>query len=93
MSFTKTISTIAALSTIAGVSVTAWRVADVHEESKSSVELQQKIADLEKKLTEATAPKEAPQPLTLPPAPQAILPPPPPLPQPTPDETKNQTNP
>jgi len=65
MSFTKTISTVAALASIFGTSVLAWNL--VHKEPetpKQTEELENKVAELEQKLAET---KPEPQALILPP--------------------------
>ena len=65
MSFTKTISTVAALSSIFGTSVLAWNLVNKQPEPpKQTEELENKVAELEQKLAE-TEPE--PQALILPP--------------------------
>ena len=75
MSFTKTISTIAALASIFGTSVLAYKL--VQRETQQPSELEEKITQLEKQLKEATKQKpveQVVQPLQLPPPEPVILP-------------------
>lgn len=91
MSFTKTVSTIAALASIFGTSVLAYKLVQGEkqpEQSQPSVNLEEKITQLEKQLEEATTkqpvvevvqptPQPAPQPVILP----EVKQPPPPVPE------------
>jgi hypothetical protein len=85
MSFTKTISTIAALASVFGTSVLAYRLVQAEKQTPSGLE--EKITQLEKQLEEAKSqrpvaevvqptPQPAPQPVILPEAT-----PPPPVPE------------
>lgn len=64
MSFTKTISTVAALTTIFGASVAAWKVVDYQQtpqnpqETQEPSELEKKITELERKLEETKKKQE-----------------------------------
>lgn len=84
MSFTKTISTVAALTTIFGASVAAWKVVDYQQNAQEPSELEKKITELERKLEETKKKQEqikfpvvaapitptAPLPPVLPPVPE-----------------------
>ena len=88
MSFSKTVSVVAALTSIFAAGATGWKLADSQKEVPLSP-LDQKVMDLEKKLIEVTEPQVAPvvpQPITLPAqvVTQPITPPPPVLPPPAP---------
>jgi type IV secretory pathway VirB10-like protein len=71
MSFTKTISTIAALSSIFGVGVAGFKLAENSSGSRPSA-LEEKITQLEKKLEEVT---KSPPPALAPPPSAPELPP------------------
>ncbi len=87
MSFSKTVSVVAALTSIFAAGATGWKLADTQKEVPLSP-LDQKIMELEKKLEEVTVkePKVVPpQPVNLPAplaqtVPQPVLPTPPVLP-------------
>ena len=86
MSFSKTVSVVAALASIFAAGATGWKLADSQKNVPLSP-LDQKVMELEKKLIEVTEPQVAPdsgvqQPITPPPVvlPQPITPPPPVLP-------------
>ena len=89
MSFSKTVSVVAALASIFAAGATGWKLADSQKDVPLSP-LDQKVMELEKKLVEVTEPQVAPvvpQPIT-PPAQvvtQPVTPPPPVLP-PTPTQ-------
>ncbi len=82
MSFSKTVSVVAALTSIFAAGATGWKLADTQKEVPLSP-LDQKIMELEKKLEEVTVkePKVVPpQPVNLPApiaqtVPQPVLPP------------------
>ena len=97
MSFSKTVSVVAALASIFAAGATGWKLADTQNEVPLS-SLDQKVMELEKKLEEVKEPQVAPdsgvqQPITPPvpvlpqpitPAPQVVQPPltpPPPVPE------------
>jgi hypothetical protein len=86
MSFTKTISTIAALASIFGAGAAGWKLANNASNNPPSA-LEEKITQLEKQLEEATKQKpivQVVQPLQLPAPEPAILPEvtsPPPVPE------------
>ena len=91
MSFSKTVSVVAALASIFAAGATGWKLADSQKNVPLSP-LDQKVMELEKKLVEVTEPQVAPdsgvqQPITLPVqvVSQPITPPPPVLP-PTPTQ-------
>ena len=90
MSFTKTVSVVAALTSIFAAGATGWKLADSQKDVPLSP-LDQKVMELEKKLIEVTEPQVAPvvpQPVTLPAqvVTQPVTPPPPVLPPaPTPE--------
>jgi hypothetical protein len=68
MSFSKTVSVVAALTSIFAAGATGWKLADTQKEVPLSP-LDQKVMELEKKLEEVTEPQVAPvvpQPITLP---------------------------
>jgi oligoendopeptidase F len=84
MSFTKTISTVAALASIFGVGLASWKISEDIKNAQTSP-LEQKIQELEKQIEEAKKPveqvaqpqvQEVQQPIILPP----VAPPPPPVP-------------
>ena len=90
MSFSKTVSVVAALTSIFAAGATGWKLADSQKDVPLSP-LDQKVMELEKKLIEVTEPQVAPvvpQPITLPAqvVTQPVTPPPPVLPPaPTPE--------
>lgn len=94
MSFSKTISTIAALASIFGAGAAGWKLAESNSQQPPTM-LDEKINQLDQKLEELSKPEPAPvvvqeTPQVLTPAPQpATLPPvtPPPTP-PAPAETQ-----
>ena len=90
MSFTKTISAVAALASIFGVSVAGYKLAESSANTPSPI-LEEKIIQLEKQLEEVTSQKpveqQVAQPLQLPAPAPVILPPVTPLPPVT--ETTN----
>ena len=65
MSFSKTISVVAALASIFAAGVTGWKLADSQKEVPLSP-LDQKVMELEKKLEEVQKPQVSPQPVSLP---------------------------
>ena len=80
MSFSKTVSVVAALASIFAAGATGWKLADSQKNVPLS-SLDQKVMELEKKLVEVTEPQVAPdsgvqQPITPPPVvlPQPITP-------------------
>jgi len=85
MSFSKTVSVVAALASIFAAGATGWKLADSQKEVPLSP-LDQKVMELEKKLDQAQQPQVTSQPVIVPQptvqtAPQpTILPPPPPVP-------------
>ncbi len=85
MSFSKTVSVVAALTSIFAAGATGWKLADTQKEVPLSP-LDQKVMELEKKLEEVTEPQVIPpQPVNLPApiaqtVPQPVLPTPPVLP-------------
>jgi len=87
MSFSKTVSVVAALTSIFAAGATGWKLADTQKEVPLSP-LDQKVMELEKKLEEVTVkePQDVPpQPVNLPApivqtVPQPVLPTPPVLP-------------
>ena len=94
MSFSKTVSVVAALTSIFAAGATGWKLADSQKDVPLTP-LDQKVMELEKKLIEVTEPQVAPvvpQPITLPAqvVTQPVTPPPPVLPPPAPvDEISN----
>ena len=86
MSFTKTISAVAALASIFGVSVAGYKLAESSANTPPSA-LDERIMQLEKQLEEVTSQKpvvEVAQPIQLPAPAPVILPPvtpPPPVPE------------
>ena len=84
MSFTKTISTVAALASIFGAAAAGWKLAESNSPQPPTV-LDQKLEDLSKPApVPVVVPETPPTATTLPPAPQqTVLPPvaPPPPPQ------------
>ncbi len=86
MSFTKTISTIAALGSIFGVGLASWKISEEIKKTQTTP-LEEKIAELEKQLEEVKTQKpveQVVQPLQLPAPEPAMLPPatqPPPVPE------------
>ena len=90
MSFTKTVSIVAALSSIFGVSVAGYKLAESSANTPPSA-LDERIMQLEKQLEEVTSQKpveQVAQPLQLPAPEPVILPPVTPLPPVT--ETTNE---
>ena len=84
MSFSKTVSVVAALASIFAAGATGWKLADTQKDVPLSP-LDQKVMELEKKLIEVTEPQVAPvvpQPITPPVqvVTQPVTPPPPVLP-------------
>jgi len=87
MSFSKTVSVVAALTSIFAAGATGWKLADTQKEVPLSP-LDQKVMELEKKLEEVTVKEPQvipPQPVNLPApivqtVPQPVLPPAPVLP-------------
>jgi len=86
MSFTKTISAVAALASIFGVGLASWKISEDIKKTQTTP-LEEKIAELEKQLEEVKTQKPveqvvqplqlpAPEPVTLPP-----VTPPPPVPE------------
>ena len=77
MSFSKTVSVVAALASIFAAGATGWKLADSQKDVPLSP-LDQKVMELEKKLIEVTEPQVA-QPITLPAqvVTQPVTPPPP----------------
>ena len=83
MSFSKTVSVVAALTSIFAAGATGWKLADTQKEDPLSP-LDQKVMELEKKLEEVTVKEPQvipPQPVNLPApivqtVPQPVLPPP-----------------
>lgn len=92
MSFSKTVSVVAALGSIFSVGLASWKISEDIKNSQTAP-LEQKIQDLEKKLEETTQPipiqqpnTTIPAPLNLPPT-QTQLPPVTPPPPPVSNET------
>ena len=84
MSFSKTVSVVAALASIFAAGATGYKLADLQKDVPLSP-LDQKVMELEKKLIEVTEPQVVPvvpQPITLPAqvVTQPVIPPPPVLP-------------
>jgi hypothetical protein len=87
MSFSKTVSVVAALTSIFAAGATGWKLADTQKEIPLSP-LDQKVMELEKKLEEVTVKEPQvvpPQPVNLPApiaqtVPQPVIPTPPVLP-------------
>ncbi len=87
MSFSKTVSVVAALTSIFAAGATGWKLADTQKEVPLTP-LDQKVMELEKKLEEVTVKEPQvipPQPVNLPApiaqtVPQPVLPTPPVLP-------------
>ena len=96
MSFSKTISTIAALASIFGAGAAGWKLAQNDTQPQPQSALDQRIEQLEKQLVEAKQqPEETapPVPIKLPPAPPQQVPAPailPPAPTPPPVTTETQ---
>ena len=89
MSFSKTVSVVAALASIFAAGATGYKLADTQKDVPLSP-LDQKVMELEKKLIEVTEP----QPVNLPApivqtVPQPVTPPPPVLPPAPVDEISN----
>ena len=92
MSFTKTISAVAALASIFGVGLASWKISEDIKKTQTTP-LEEKIIELEKQLEEITLQKSVvevaqPQPVVVAPEP-AILPPLTPPPPPV-TETTNE---
>lgn len=92
MSFSKTVSVVAALGSIFSVGLASWKISEDIKNSQTAP-LEEKIQDLEKKLEETTQPipiqqpnTTIPAPLNLPPT-QTQLPPVTPPPPPVSNET------
>jgi hypothetical protein len=85
MSFSKTVSVVAALASIFSVGVASWKMSE-EIKTKQNNPLEEKIEQLEKQIEQTQQPQVAPEPVKLPQptvvvqqAPQpAVLPPPPP---------------
>lgn len=97
MSFTKTISTVAALASIFGAAAAGWKLTEASSQQPPTV-LDEKINQLDQKLEELSKPaplalpETAPAASVLPPAPQpATLPPVAPPPPPAPPVTTETT--
>ena len=93
MSFTKTISTVAALSSIFAAGAAGWKLADINSNQPPPA-LDQRIEQLEKQLVEAQQQPEetaAPAPIKLPPAPPQQVPTPAILPPVTPPPPVTET--
>lgn len=93
MSFSKTVSVVAALASIFAAGATGYKLADTQKDVPLSP-LDQKVMELEKKLIEVTEPQVVPvvqQPITLPAqvVTQPVTPPPPVLPSAPVDEIPN----
>ena len=93
MSFSKTVSVVAALASIFAAGATGYKLADSQKEVPLTP-LDQKVMELERKLIEVTEPQVAPvvpQPVTLPAqvVTQPVIPPPPVLPPAPVDEISN----
>ena len=93
MSFSKTVSVVAALTSIFAAGATGWKLADTQKEVPLTP-LDQKVMELERKLIEVTEPQVAPvvpQPIILPAqvVTQPVTPPPPVLPPAPVDEISN----
>jgi hypothetical protein len=91
MSFSKTVSVVAALASIFSVGLASWKISE-DLKNEQTVPLEQKIEELEKKLEQTQQPQVAPEPVKLPqptivvqqtPQPAILPPPPPPVPQTT----------
>jgi hypothetical protein len=59
MSFTKTISTVAALASIFGAAAAGWKLTEANSQQPPTV-LDQKITELEKQIDQATAEQQTP---------------------------------
>lgn len=90
MSFTKTISTIAALASIFGTSVLAYKLVQRENQQPLPLEVEEKITQLEEKLKEAEKKSTIRQPMVEQPViiqpPPQVLPPLPSVPEPKPGE-------
>jgi len=64
MSFSKTVSVVAALASIFAAGATGWKLADTQKDVPLS-SLDQKVMELEKKLEGVTEPQVAPQSVTV----------------------------
>ena len=80
MSFSKTISVVAALGSIFSVGLASWKISEDIKNSQTSP-LEQKIQELEEKLKEKEETSQIQQPVIVQQQPQ-VLPPLPPLPEP-----------
>lgn len=95
MSFSKTISVVAALGSIFSVGLASWKISE-EIKNEQTAPLEEKIVELEKKLEETKQPQVIPEAIKLPepqPQPQVqvapsppVIPPPPPV-APSKDET------
>jgi hypothetical protein len=94
MSFSKTVSVVAALASIFAAGATGWKLADSQKEVPLTP-LDQKVMELEKKLEQAQQPQVAPEPVKLPPPTVVVQQPPqlPVLPPPPPPVTTTETTP
>ena len=81
MSFSKTVSTVAALTTIFGASVAGYNLSK-RQEPTNTLELQNKIVELEKKLEQTKQPQVVPEPIKLPEPQPQVAPTPPVIPLP-----------
>jgi hypothetical protein len=91
MSFSKTISVVAALASIFSVGVASWKMSEGIK-SEQTAPLEEKIQQLEKQLEETKQSQVTPQPVILPtPTPQVAPPPTQLPPTPPPPVTENVT--
>ena len=84
MSFSKTISVVAALGSIFSVGLASWKISEDIKSSQTAP-LEQKINQLEEKLKEKEETPQTQQPIIVQQPPQ-VLPPLPPVPEPKPGE-------
>jgi len=87
MSFSKTVSVVAALASIFSVGLASWKISEDIKNAQTAP-LQQKIEDLEKKLEETKQPVEQVVQPTVEPTPQPTILPPVTPPPPVPTETQ-----
>ena len=87
MSFSKTISVVAALGSIFSVGLASWKISEDIKSSQTSP-LEQKIQELEKQLEETQKPVEQVVQPPAQPTPQPIILPPVTPPPPVPEETQ-----
>jgi hypothetical protein len=94
MSFSKTVSVVAALASIFSVGLASWKISE-DIKNEQTAPLEQKIQELERKLEEPTQPAQPAQPVEQVAQPQVqavqqpvILPPVAPPPPPVPQETQ-----